>query len=44
MGPSEKYNSGNLDYGRTPGSIPVHNVSRFVQMEHTGDPYCVIDF
>jgi uncharacterized protein len=31
-------------YGRTPGSIPVHNVSRFVQMEHTGDPYCVIEF
>ena len=30
-------------FGRTPGSIPVHNVCRFVQQEHTGKPYCVID-
>jgi uncharacterized protein len=29
--------------GRTQGGIPVHNVSRFVQLEHTGQPYCVID-
>ena len=31
-------------YGRTLGNIPVHNVSRFVQAEHTGKPYCVIEF
>lgn len=30
-------------FGRTPGQIPVHNVSRFVQMEHTGKPYCEIE-
>lgn len=30
-------------YGRTPGNIPVYNVSRFVQMEHSGKPYCVIE-
>lgn len=29
--------------GRTPGNIPVYNVSRFVQMAHTGKPYCVIE-
>jgi uncharacterized protein len=31
-------------YGRTPGNIPVYNVSRFVQMEHAGKPYCVLEF
>jgi uncharacterized protein len=30
-------------FGRTPENIPVHNVSRQVQMEHTGKPYCIID-
>lgn len=30
-------------FGRTKGNIPVHNVSRFVQLEHTGKPYCVIE-
>ncbi len=30
-------------YGRTKGNIPVHNVSRFVQMEATGKPYCMIE-
>jgi Icc-related predicted phosphoesterase len=29
--------------GKTPGNIPVYNVSRFVQMTHTGKPYCMID-
>lgn len=29
--------------GKTPGNIPVHNVSRFVQMAHTGKSYCIID-
>jgi uncharacterized protein len=29
-------------FGRTRGNIPVHNVSRFVQLEATGKPYCVI--
>jgi hypothetical protein len=31
-------------FGRTRNNIPVHNVSRFVQLEHTGKPYCVIEF
>jgi Icc-related predicted phosphoesterase len=31
-------------FGRTKNQIPVHNVSRFVQLEHTGKPYCVIEF
>jgi len=30
-------------FGRTRGNIPVHNVSRFVQMEATGKPYCMIE-
>jgi uncharacterized protein len=30
-------------FGRTPESIPVYNVSRHVQLEHTGKPYCVIN-
>jgi Icc-related predicted phosphoesterase len=30
-------------FGRTRGNIPVHNVSRFVQLEHTGKPYCLIE-
>ncbi len=30
-------------YGRTRGNIPVYNVSRFVQMEATGKPYCMIE-
>lgn len=29
--------------GYTPANIPVHNVSRFVQMKHTGKPYCIIE-
>lgn len=28
--------------GRTAGNIPVYNVCRFVQMAHTGKPYCMI--
>ncbi len=31
-------------FGRTRNNIPVHNVSRFVQLEHTGKPYCMIEF
>jgi uncharacterized protein len=31
-------------FGRTPNGISVHNVSRHVQLEHTGKPYCVIEF
>lgn len=31
-------------FGRTTGNIPVHNVSRFVQLAHTGKPYCVVEF
>jgi uncharacterized protein len=31
-------------FGRTAGNIPVYNVSRFVQVEHSGKPYCVIEF
>lgn len=30
-------------YGETPGKIPVYNVCRFVQMAHTGKPYCVLE-
>jgi Icc-related predicted phosphoesterase len=30
-------------FGRTKGNIAVHNVSRFVQIEHTGKPYCMIE-
>jgi Icc-related predicted phosphoesterase len=30
-------------FGRTRGNIPVHNVSRFVQMEATGKPYCLYE-
>jgi uncharacterized protein len=30
-------------FGRTPGNIPVHNVSRFVQLQHGDKPYCVFD-
>lgn len=30
-------------FGRTAGDIPVYNVSRFVQMEHSHLPYCVIE-
>jgi Icc-related predicted phosphoesterase len=30
-------------FGRTKGNIPVHNVSRFVQLEATGKPYCLIE-
>jgi uncharacterized protein len=30
-------------FGRTPENIPVHNVSRHVQLEHTGKPYCIIE-
>jgi Icc-related predicted phosphoesterase len=30
-------------FGRTKGEVPVHNVSRFVQLEHTGKPYCLIE-
>ncbi len=30
-------------FGRTRGNIPVHNVSRFVQMEATGKPYCMLE-
>ncbi len=29
-------------FGRTRGNIPVYNVSRFVQKEATGRPYCMI--
>jgi uncharacterized protein len=29
--------------GQTAGKIPVHNVSRFVQAQHTGKPYCIIE-
>jgi uncharacterized protein len=29
--------------GSTPGNIPVYNVSRFVQLAHTGKPYCMIE-
>ncbi len=31
-------------FGRTRGDIPVYNVSRFVQMQHTGKPYCTFTF
>jgi Icc-related predicted phosphoesterase len=31
-------------YGRTRGDIPVHNVCRFVQLDHAGKPYCVLEF
>jgi hypothetical protein len=30
-------------YGKTPGNIPVYNVSRFVQKQHNGANYCLID-
>lgn len=30
-------------FGRTRGQVPVYNVSRFVQMEHGGKPYCLIE-
>ncbi len=30
-------------FGRTRGNIPVHNVSRFVQLEATGKPYCMLE-
>lgn len=30
-------------FGRTRGNIAVHNVSRFVQLEHTGKPYCAFE-
>jgi uncharacterized protein len=29
--------------GLTAGNVPVHNVSRFVQSQHNGKPYCVIE-
>ena len=29
--------------GLTAGNVPVHNVSRFVQSQHTGKPYCIIE-
>ena len=29
--------------GLTAGKVPVHNVSRFVQSQHTGKPYCIIE-
>ncbi len=29
--------------GRTTSSIPVHNVSRFVQQQHTGQAYCILE-
>jgi uncharacterized protein len=28
-------------YGLTPGNIPVHNVSRFVQLQYGNKPYCL---
>lgn len=30
-------------FGVTPGNIPVYNVSRFVQLAHTGKPYCMFE-
>ena len=30
-------------FGRTPGGIPVHNVSRFVQKEHHNVNYCLFE-
>lgn len=29
--------------GLTPGNIPVHNVSRFVQLQHGDKPYCLFE-
>jgi len=30
-------------HGRTPRGIPVHNVSRFVQLRFSGQPYCLFE-
>jgi uncharacterized protein len=30
-------------FGLTPGNIPVHNVSRFVQLQYGKKPYCLFN-